>query len=117
MIEPNPNSWDNTIWALLGSSAVFAYAVRLLDRIHNRKVRSAAVEVLEFIICVCVAFSVFYLSTLANIDDRIVWILSVYLGHKGTRYIFRKLDNAAEKHLNELIGGDLNDKSADSSNS
>jgi len=93
-------------WALLLSAAAFAYIVRLLERVKSRKVRSWLVELLEFIACVGIAFGTYLISYFLRLDERLVWIASVYFGHKGTRYVFAKLDLAAAKHLSSMLEKD-----------
>lgn len=90
-------------WALLLSAAAFAYIVQLLERIKNRKVRGWLVETLEFIVCVGIAFGTYLVSQFFRLDERLVWVASVYLGHKGTRYVFAKLDIAASQHLAKML--------------
>lgn len=90
-------------WLLLLTAAGFAYIVRLLERVKSRRVRSWLVEVLEFVVCVGIAFGTYMISHFLRLDDRLVWIASVYLGHKGTRYVFAKLDLAAAQHLSRIL--------------
>ena len=90
-------------WLLLLTAAAFAYLVQLLERIKSRRVRSFFVEVLEFVVCVGIAFGTYMISHFLRLDDRLVWIASVYLGHKGTRYVFAKLDLAAAQHLSRIL--------------
>lgn len=116
MIDPNPNDWSHEVWGLLGSAAVLSYLVRLLDKIHNKKVKSFIVELLEFVICVGIAFGVFLVSTFFSLDDRLVWLFSVYLGHRGTRYIFVRMDLITDNYLTKYIG-DNNVKDSGSDNS
>ena len=108
MLEKDPSDWALATWMLLASSAVIAYVTRLLDKIRSKKVKSAIVEVLEFIICVGISFGVYLTSTLFAFDERLAWILSVYLAHKGTHYIFSRLDVAAENYF-PAKGGTKND--------
>ena len=93
-------------WLLLLTAASFAYLVQLLERIKNRKVRSWLVELLEFIVCVGIAFGTYLVSQFFRLDERLVWVASVYLGHKGTRFVFAKLDLAAAKHLSQVLSED-----------
>lgn len=90
-------------WLLLLTAAAFAYLVQLLERIKSRRVRSFFVEVLEFVVCVGIAFGTYMISHFLRLDDRLVWVASVYLGHKGTRYVFAKLDLAAAQHLSKML--------------
>jgi len=90
-------------WLLLLSAAAFAYIVRLLERIKSRKVRSWVVELLEFIACVGIAFGTYLISQFLRLDERLVWVASVYFGHKGTRYVFAKLDLAAAQRLSTML--------------
>ena len=90
-------------WLLLLTAAGFAYIVRLLERVKSRRVRSWLVEVLEFVVCVGIAFGTYMISHFLRLDDRLVWVASVYLGHKGTRYVFAKLDLAAAQHLSRIL--------------
>ena len=90
-------------WALLLSAAAFAYIVRLLERVKSRKVRSWLVELLEFVACVGIAFGTYLISQFLRLDERLVWIASVYFGHKGTRYVFAKLDLAAAQRLSTML--------------
>ena len=113
MIGPNPNEWSTEVWGLLGSAAVLSYIVRLVDKINNKKVKSVVIEVLEFCICVGIAFGVFLVSTFFSLDDRLVWLFSVYLGHRGTRYIFSRMDLVTESYLKKLTG-DQHVKDSDS---
>ena len=113
MIGPNPNDWNHEVWGLLGSAAVLSYVVRLVDKINNKKVKSFVVELLEFVICIGIAFGVFLVSTFFALDDRLVWLCSVYLGHRGTRYIFSRMDLVTESYLKKLTG----DKNVKDSNS
>lgn len=93
-------------WLLLLTAAGFAYIVRLLERVKSRRVRSWLVEVLEFVVCVGIAFGTYMVSYFLRLDDRLVWVASVYLGHKGTRFVFAKLDLAAAKHLSQVLSED-----------
>ena len=111
-VHMNPNSPDtdnaaklvtNAPWLLLLSAAAFAYIVQLLERIKSRKVRGWLVESLEFIVCVGIAFGTYLVSHFLRLDERLVWVASVYLGHKGTRYVFAKLDLAAAQHLSRML--------------
>ena len=90
-------------WLLLLTAASFAYLVQLLERIKNRRVRSWLVETLEFVVCVGIAFGTYLISHFLRLDERLVWVVSVYLGHKGTRFVFAKLDLAAAKHLSQVL--------------
>lgn len=90
-------------WLLLLTAAAFAYLVQLLERIKSRRVRSFFVEVLEFVVCVGIAFGTYMISNFLRLDDRLVWVASVYLGHKGTRYVFAKLDLAATQYLSRML--------------
>ena len=117
MLEKDPVVWGQSTWALLISSAVLAYIARLLDKIHSRKLKSTLVEVLEFIICIGIAFGVWFISTFFQLDERLVWLSSVYLAHKGTRYIFARLDLAAEAYLRNLTGDKKDVKDTDQGNS
>lgn len=99
MLEKDPSDWALATWVLLMSSAIIAYVTRLLDKIKSKKVKSAIVEVLEFIICVGISFGVYLTSTFFSFDERIAWLLSVYLAHKGTHYIFSRLDVAADIYI------------------
>ena len=90
-------------WLLLLTAAGFAYIVRLLERVKSRRVRSWLVEVLEFVVCVGIAFGTYMISHFLRLDDRLVWVASVYFGHKGTRYVFAKLDLAAAQHLSRIL--------------
>lgn len=93
----------NAPWVLLLSAAAFAYIVQLLERIKSRKVRGWLVETLEFIVCVGIAFGTYLVAQFFRLDERLVWVASVYLGHKGTRYVFAKLDIAASQHLAKML--------------
>ena len=93
-------------WLLLLTAASFAYLVQLLERIKSRRVRSWLVETLEFVVCVGIAFGTYLISNFLRLDERLVWVASVYLGHKGTRFVFAKLDLAAAKHLSQVLGED-----------
>ena len=93
-------------WLLLLTAASFAYLVQLLERIKSRRVRSWLVETLEFVVCVGIAFGTYLISNFLRLDERLVWVASVYLGHKGTRFVFAKLDIAAAKHLSQVLGED-----------
>ena len=93
-------------WLLLLTAASFAYLVQLLERIKNRRVRSWLVEALEFVVCVGIAFGTYLISHFLRLDERLVWVASVYLGHKGTRFVFAKLDIAAAKHLSQVLSED-----------
>lgn len=90
-------------WLLLLTAAAFAYLVQLLERIKSRRVRGFFVEVLEFVVCVGIAFGTYMISHFLRLDDRLVWVASVYFGHKGTRYVFAKLDLAAAQHLSKML--------------
>ena len=90
-------------WLLLLTAAGFAYLVRLLERVKSRRVRGWLVELLEFVVCVGIAFGTYMISHFLRLDDRLVWVASVYLGHKGTRYVFAKLDLAAAQHLSRIL--------------
>ena len=90
-------------WLLLLTAAGFAYLVQLLERIKSRRVRSFFVEVLEFVVCVGIAFGTYMISHFLRLDERLVWVASVYFGHKGTRYVFAKLDLAAAQHLSRIL--------------
>ena len=90
-------------WLLLLTAASFAYLVQLLERIKSRRVRSWLVETLEFVVCVGIAFGTYLISHFLRLDERLVWVVSVYLGHKGTRFVFAKLDLAAAKHLSQVL--------------
>lgn len=90
-------------WLLLLTAAGFAYLVRLLERVKSHRVRGWLVETLEFVVCVGIAFGTYMISQFLRLDDRLVWIASVYLGHKGTRYVFAKLDLAAAQHLSRIL--------------
>ena len=90
-------------WLLLLTAASFAYLVQLLERIKSRRVRSWLVETLEFVVCVGIAFGTYLISHFLRLDERLVWVASVYLGHKGTRFVFAKLDLAAAKHLSQVL--------------
>lgn len=90
-------------WLLLLTAAAFAYLVQLLERIKSHRVRGFLVEVLEFVVCVGIAFGTYMISQFLRLDDRLVWVASVYLGHKGTRYVFAKLDLAAAQHLSKML--------------
>lgn len=93
-------------WLLLLTAASFAYLVQLLERIKSRRVRSWLVETLEFVVCVGIAFGTYLISHFLRLDERLVWVASVYLGHKGTRFVFAKLDLAAAKHLAQVLSED-----------
>ena len=93
-------------WLLLLTAASFAYLVQLLERIKSRRVRSWLVETLEFVVCVGIAFGTYLISHFLRLDERLVWVASVYLGHKGTRFVFAKLDIAAAKHLSQVLSED-----------
>lgn len=93
-------------WLLLLTAASFAYLVQLLERIKSRRVRSWLVETLEFVVCVGIAFGTYLISHFLRLDERLVWVASVYLGHKGTRFVFAKLDLAAAKHLSQVLSAD-----------
>ena len=97
-------------WLFLLTAAAFAYLVQLLERIKSRRVRSFFVEVLEFVVCVGIAFGTYMISHFLRLDDRLVWVASVYLGHKGTRYVFAKLDLAAAQHLSRMLKDDAPEK-------
>lgn len=97
-------------WLLLLTAAAFAYLVQLLERIKSRRVRSFFVEVLEFVVCVGIAFGTYTVSHFLRLDDQLVWVASVYLGHKGTRYVFAKLDLAAAQHLSRMLKDDAPEK-------
>ena len=90
-------------WLLLLSAAAFAYVVQLLARIKSKQVRGWLVEGLEFVVCVGIAFGTYLISHFLRLDERLVWVASVYLGHKGTRFVFAKLDIAAAKHLSQVL--------------
>ena len=90
-------------WLLLCSAAAFAYLVQLLERVKSRRVRSWVVELMEFSVCVGIAFGTYMISHFLRLDERLVWVASVYLGHKGTRYVFAKLDIAAAQHLSRML--------------
>ena len=90
-------------WLLLLTAAGFAYLVQLLERIKSRRVRGFFVEVLEFVVCVGIAFGTYMISHFLRLDERLVWVASVYFGHKGTRYVFAKLDLAAAQHLSRIL--------------
>ena len=93
-------------WLLLLTAASFAYLVQLLERIKSRRVRNWLVETLEFVVCVEIAFGTYLISHFLRLDERLVWVASVYLGHKGTRFVFAKLDIAAAKHLSQVLSED-----------
>ena len=93
-------------WLLLLTAASFAYLVQLLERIKSRRVRNWLVETLEFVVCVGIAFGTYLISHFLRLDERLVWVASVYLGHKGTRFVFAKLDIAAAKHLSQVLSED-----------
>lgn len=93
-------------WLLLLTAASFAYLVQLLERIKSRRVRSWLVETLEFVVCVGIAFGTYLISHFLRLDERLVWVASVYLGHKGTRFVFAKLDLAVAKHLSQMLSED-----------
>lgn len=116
MPEKDPELWGQTTWVLLLSSGIIAYITRLLDKIKSRRVKSFVVELLEFIICISIAFGVYLTSTFFALDERLVWLCSVYLGHKGTRYIFARLELAAETYI-KRIPGDKNGEDSGSDNS
>lgn len=116
MLEKDPEVWGQTTWVLIFSSAIVAYLARLLDRIKSKRVKSAVIELLDFIICIGIAFGVYLTSTFFALDERLVWLCSVYFSHRGTRYIFARLDLAAEMYFTKLKGGQ-NVKDSDSSDS
>lgn len=116
MLEKDPSAWEQTTWILLLSSAIIGYLARLLDKIQSRRVKSLIVETLEFIVCISIAFGVYLTSTFFALDERLVWLCSVYLAHKGTRYIFARLDLAADIYLKRMTG-DKNVKDSGSDNS
>jgi len=116
MVDKDPFTWEQTTWVLLFSSAIIAYLARLLDKIRSKRVKSAVVELLEFVICIGIAFGVYLTSTFFALDERLVWLCSVYLAHKGTRYIFARLDLAADVYLKRMTG-DNNVKDSGSDNS
>lgn len=116
MLEKDPEVWGQTTWILLLSSAIIAYLARLLDRIKSKRVKSAVIELLEFIVCIGIAFGVYLTSTFFALDERLVWLCSVYLGHKGTHYIFAHLDLASETYMKKIYG-EKNVKDSDSSDS
>ncbi len=115
MLDQDPDNWRQVTWAMLLSSAVVAYMTRLLERIHSKRVKSLIIELVEFIVCVGIAFGAYLTSTLFHLDERLVWLLSVYLGHKGTRYVFSRLDLAADTYLTKMTG-EKNDKSSGKNN-
>lgn len=116
MIEKDPGAWEQTTWILLLSSAIIAYLARLLDKIKSRRVKSFVIELLEFVTCIGIAFGVYLTSTFFALDERLVWLCSVYLAHKGTHYIFVRLDLAADIYLKRMTG-DKNVKDPGSDNS
>ena len=116
MLEKDPEVWGQTTWILLLSSAIIAYLARLLDRIKSKRVKSAVIELLEFIVCIGIAFGVYLTSSFFALDERLVWLCSVYLSHKGTRYIFTRLDLAAEVYFTKIKGGS-NGKNSNPGNS
>ena len=116
MLEKDPETWGQVTWVLLLSSAVIAYLARLLDKIKSQRVKSFVIETLEFVICIGIAFGVYLTSTFFALDERLVWLCSVYLAHKGTRYIFARLDLAADIYLKRMTG-DKNVKDSGSDNS
>lgn len=114
MVEKDPFTWAQTTWALLLSSAIFAYIVRLLDKIHNKRLRSLAVEFLEFIVCIGIAFGVYLTSSFFGMDERIVWLCSVYFSHRGTRFVFARMDLVADVYLSRFQQGDQRVKDSNS---
>lgn len=116
MVDKDPLSWEQTTWVLLFSAAILAYIARLLDKIQNKRLKSFIIEILEFIICVGIAFGVYLTSSFFALDERLVWLCSVYLSHKGTRYIFTRLDLAAERYFTKIKGGS-NGKNSNPGNS
>jgi len=116
MLEKDPEVWGQTTWVLLLSSAIIAYLTKLLDKIKSKRVKSAVIELLEFIICIGIAFGVYLTSTFFALDERLVWLCSVYLGHKGTHYIFAHFGLVSENYLKKLYG-EKNGKDSNSSDS
>lgn len=114
MVEKDPFTWAQTTWALLLSSAIFAYSVRLLDKIRNKRLRSLAVEFLEFIVCIGIAFGVYLTSSFFGMDERIVWLCSVYFSHRGTRFVFARMDRVADVYLSRFQQGDQRVKDSNS---
>jgi len=114
MVEKDPFTWENTTWALLLSSAVFAYIVRLLDKIQNKRLRSLAIEFLEFVICIGIAFGVYLTSSFFGMDERLAWLCSVYFSHRGTRFVFSRMDIVADVYLTKFQQGDYRVKDSDS---
>ncbi len=104
MLDKDPNNWERVTWMMLLSAASIAYLSRLLERIRSKRVKSFVIESVEFVVCIGIAFGAYLISSLFNLDERLVWLLSGYLGHKGTRYVFSKLDLAADSYLTRMSG-------------
>ena len=92
MLDKDPNNWERVTWIMLLSAASIAYLSRLLERIRSKRVKSFVIESVEFVVCIGIPFGAYLVSSMFQLDERLVWLISVYPGHKGTRYEFCKLD-------------------------
>ena len=115
MLDKDPNNWERVTWIMLLSAASIAYLSRLLERIRSKHVKSFVIESVEFVVCIGIAFGAYLISSMFQLDERLVWLISVYLGHKGTRYVFSKLDLAADSYLTRM-SGDKNVKDSSKNN-
>lgn len=98
MLDKDPEHWSLLAWALLGSAGMVSYLIRLHERIQNKTVKSLVTEVLDLTICVSLAFGIHFAGASLEIPDGWLWFITVWLAHRGTHFVFSRLDRLAKKY-------------------
>lgn len=98
MLDKNPENWSMAVWVLMSSSGAVAYAIRLHDRIQNKAVKSLVIEILDACICLALAFGIHFAGASLQVPDGWLWLGTIWLAHRGTHFIFSRLDKLAKKY-------------------
>lgn len=98
MLDQNPENWSPIAWALLGSAGMVSYVIRLHDRIQNKTVKSLLTEILDAAICLALAFGIHFAGATLAVPDGWLWVATIWLAHRGTHFVFSRLDKLAKKY-------------------
>ena len=98
MLDKDPENWGLVAWALVSSAGFVTYAIRLHDRVQHKAIRSIVTELLDACICLALAFGIHFAGASLNVPDGWLWLGTVWLAHRGTHFVFSRIDKMAKRY-------------------
>ena len=78
---------------------------KLIDKYETitHRIRSFGIELLDAVVCLCIAFAVWLLCGYFNTSDHVAFFAAVYSAHRGTRWVFTKIDPVVDSYIEARV--------------